>query len=496
MSSAQPVYRTRHAVVRKAVADTRTLSVKAALTFPLYDLAGDWVEPSGCDFSSHRRDPWVDLEHTGRRVGWARKSLSAAGSPYSVELSTQTLDDGTRCTLPFGTTYFDPSDRVSSQVFALVAQDALPGVSLEFRPVPGFCKSLGRRSPLEARDAMRFDRADVVRWTHCATPVNAGALTVVKSLRSPVPPELAKVLSDNRVAGEVLCEPIRKALAAYTTPRKAIVAGGFSAVVMKAREPYQGAYPGDKCPECGEPPKSACRCIRNDRFCPNGHVWERLEGGEPALLDKAHGSVVKAYGGMTLAAAEQKRRTWLRVEKKAMDETETAYDAAADTGATDTAPAEDTEGQATPTAQAAYDVAQMLRDACEHAKDRVQQSEHTAGKKKLTKLCDAIEALIEKFTATGDMVAADVGGDGDMDEDDDEPEVEAEATEPDDEDGGVMKAFRAPHRRVYRKAVKRFTLAEVAKGTTVTKAEAAELARLRKKNERLRREFEAASRPR
>ena len=47
MSSAQPTYRTRHAVVRKAVADTRTLSVKAALTYPLYDLAGDWVEPSG-----------------------------------------------------------------------------------------------------------------------------------------------------------------------------------------------------------------------------------------------------------------------------------------------------------------------------------------------------------------------------------------------------------------------------------------------------------------
>lgn len=173
-----------------------------------------------------------------------------------------------------------------------------------------------------------------------------------------------------------------------------------------------------------------------------------------------HEVIVKAFAHHTPS------RTVATVGKAMNDENpETVYDDAPAADATPDVPNDDA-GTATPTAQTAYDIAQMLTDACEHAKEQLAKSEHVAGKKKLAKLCDQIESLVEKFTATGDMVADDVAGDsaGDMDADDDEPEVEDGATEPDDEDDGVMKAFRNPKRRVYRKAVKRFSLVEIEKG--------------------------------
>jgi hypothetical protein len=177
-----------------------------------------------------------------------------------------------------------------------------------------------------------------------------------------------------------------------------------------------------------------------------------------------------------------------------MDE-QTVYDDEAPelTGADDHAePDGDEGGEATPTAQAAYDAAQMLTDACQQIRDALGKSEHVAGKKKLMALCDQIEKVAEKATAVGDMVAADVGGDGDMDEDDEEPEVEPDAMEPDDE--GVIKALSAPRRRVYRKAVKRFSVAEISKGMAAAPAPAPQddpaVAAARKRNERLKRELE------
>lgn len=65
--------------------------------------------------------------------------------------------------------------------------------------------------------------------------------------------------------------------------------------VEQARLPFTGGYPEDHCPECGHRAIAACRCRRNDRWCQNGHVWERLEDGRPVLLDKGHGQVIKTY---------------------------------------------------------------------------------------------------------------------------------------------------------------------------------------------------------
>jgi hypothetical protein len=137
-------------------------------------------------------------------VAWLRDTLSEPGGRYAVDMVRLNFgpDGGPEewHTVPVGTNYFDRSCRVSSQVFALVEADALPAVSLEFRPVPGFLKSLGR-SPLEPRDAYRFARADVFGLAVCAKGVCPHALTVKKSaaVAEQVPPALARIIADRRV---------------------------------------------------------------------------------------------------------------------------------------------------------------------------------------------------------------------------------------------------------------------------------------------------------
>lgn len=394
--------------VLKSVADAKELSVVGPLTYPGIDRAGDIVRPAGLDFTSHRRSPWVDLEH-GREpgvadapVGWCRKSLSRPGGDYGVFWSTVDVPGHGACRLPFARTYFDPSDRLQSQVFALYERGALTGYSLEFRPV--VAKAIGW-SALDRRQAMDFQEADVVRYTCCAVPVCPGALVaedglVRKSLLGQVPAPLLKILSDNRLGTESLHPVITKAFAPLNS-----------------------------------------------------------------------------------------KRAVARVEKAMEEETPaTVYD----DEAPDVTQPEETDEGASPTAQALYDAAQMLADACETLRSAVETSEHKAGKKKAQGLCDAIDALAAKATGIGDMIHADVSGDDDMDEDDEEPEVEPEETKPDGDDDGVMKAFAAPHRRVYRKAVKRFKVAEILKGAEPTK-EDPELARLRRERERLAAKFQKLS---
>lgn len=235
--------RRRAQTVRKAVANTRDLSVTAVLTWPGPDLVGDVVHPSGLDFAPHAADPWVDLEHNGQCVGWARKSLSRPGGPYALEWLNI---EGHR--LPVGTTYFDPHDALESQVFALVAEDALPGVSLEFLPVPRKFKAIGRgpNGP-----SYEYEAGRVVRWCHCARPVNEGATVAKSASARPATDKLLSVLSAGRLGSEPLHPTVKKAFAEYLPARRAFRVEK----AMDPTDPMATAYddpaatPADPAPE-------------------------------------------------------------------------------------------------------------------------------------------------------------------------------------------------------------------------------------------------------
>jgi hypothetical protein len=215
----------------KAV-DTKKLSVTAVLTYPVPDRAGDEVRPNGGDWTFHKATPWIGIEHfrwhrDGKNIGhigqpgitsepvvvaWARESLEEDGAPYAMQLKSVKID-GHICTLPVGTSYFDPNDKRSMQTFSLIKQDALPGVSVEFTPVEKSVRLA--QSPLENRPAYNFDKWNGLGWVHCAIPVNPGAL-VCKSIAAR--DQLTKILRDKKIGNEQLDPVIYKSLSRYLPP--------------------------------------------------------------------------------------------------------------------------------------------------------------------------------------------------------------------------------------------------------------------------------------
>jgi hypothetical protein len=363
---------------------TSGMWAKALLTAPYPDLAGDVVVPAGIDFTAHRSHPAIDLEHgrdpaaRSEPVAWARDTLAEPGGAYALEWHT--LDFGEpgapdRQRVPVGTSYFDKSSRLSTQTFALVEQDALPAVSIEFRAVPGFCKALGR-SPLEDRDAYRFDRAELVRWSVCARGVCPHALTLTDGVRKSlsasapqVPPALAQIVRDGRVNV--------------------------------------------------------------------GGRWEAL-----------HPAIAKALGAPPRSAT-------VRVEKSMNDDqlATPAETAAADMPQPDVA---DAGPPAKPTVQAHYDFAQGLLDLIDQAEAQLESSEHMKGKQFLTKKLEAIRGLAEDVKAMGDKIDGELSAKDEAEPGDDGDE-EPVGDEIDTDDEGVMKGIRG----VYRKAIKRFRLADL-----------------------------------
>jgi hypothetical protein len=186
--------------------DESKLTVTEVLTYPEDDKAGDYIHPTGGDYSRHEAMPWIGFEHLRWHksernawaypdddaasdepvvIAWARDSREQPGGKYSVR-NTELTIKGQKVTLPVATSYFDPSDRLSMQVFAMVADDTLPGVSVEIKPsAPKLAdgrlhKSFRERgpSPLEQRNAYEVFRWDLHGFVHCKSPVNSGALTV------------------------------------------------------------------------------------------------------------------------------------------------------------------------------------------------------------------------------------------------------------------------------------------------------------------------------
>lgn len=125
-----------------------------------------------------------------------------------------------------------------------------------------------------------------------------------------------------------------------------------------------------------------------------------------------------------------------------------------------------------PTAAAAHEAAQAISDVIDQTEEKLNASEHVAGKKKILKVLEMLrQRAVRELIGIGDQVTQDVNGDtmGGMSGDDETPDVEDDATDPEDEEDGdedegddgpprkkgkgVMKAFSHPSRLWVRKSV-------------------------------------------
>src|SRR5262245_44481646 len=109
------------ALLKAVGADTAKLTFDSILTYPVHDMAGDYVEPAGCDFTPHMADAVIDLEHRrhplvkGAPVAWARASFEKPDAPYSVRMVEFDFGEPGRVAVPVGTEFYKSSDRLSMQ---------------------------------------------------------------------------------------------------------------------------------------------------------------------------------------------------------------------------------------------------------------------------------------------------------------------------------------------------------------------------------------------
>lgn len=190
----------------------REMSVTCVLATARPDRQGDIVEPRGADFAEHRLNPVV-LFHHGKGGHLPIGKAEDARGNYTVRLAKSRDGDD----VLLGTTHFSQKNQFAQDVFALVAEDILRGVSVGFDPKDDG----GRReksveilgdSPSLDRPAMRFKSWTLLEYSHTPIGVNREALTVA----------VRKAMDGSRGMDPRLL----KFLTPYAAPRKTVVPVG------------------------------------------------------------------------------------------------------------------------------------------------------------------------------------------------------------------------------------------------------------------------------
>lgn len=399
-------------IASKPHVDLGTMSVRAVLTTRSPDRQGDIVDPTGGDFGEHRVNPVV-LFHHGKDH---RLPIGKAEDPdgnYTVQLVKAA--DGH---LLLGTTYFSQNNKFANDVFGLVAEDILRGVSIGFDPSADAdsVEELGV-SPVLDRPALHFKSWKLLEYSHTPIGVNRDALTVA----------VHKSLDGSKKLHPLL----EKALIPLAQPRRATVStagAGFEERI--AGDPYQVSE--DAMARAKNRVKGAKK--------PGGAVAE-LAGKKlkPGDVSPATSGVAKAmdydndYGSDASGGDE-------------------GYNPAVDDPNSDpNLPPGMTgrEGEETPpTVAALLDGAQGVMDLCTQLEASIKKGEHPEGRKFATAICGKLRALAAKMKSRaegihGELNGQDYGDDADQNADEDageptEPPEGGESEEPETDDEGAL----------------------------------------------------------
>ena len=173
--------------------DARRMSVQSVLSFPTVDYAGDIVIPAGGKWDDR---PYVNREHN-ETIGFG-----------DVEMKSLTGEG----VVPVGTSYFNQADPLANQVFRLIQDGVMTGVSIEFKPI--VYKSLGHKSAIENRDAMRFEKWRGLGWAHCFQPVHPDARVLLPEIEDAVGKAI-RIEQSGKLGSENLLPIVKKSLSAF-----------------------------------------------------------------------------------------------------------------------------------------------------------------------------------------------------------------------------------------------------------------------------------------
>lgn len=160
------------------------------------DRGGDIVIPEGCDLSNYRLNPTVLFGH-GELIFPIGRAMDPQG-----ELTVK-IEPGRRI---LATTFFSQRLKKAEQVFALIDEGMLPGLSIGFNP-------LEEPEPLDAVPGnpalgYRFNKWELLEYSHVVVPMNAKC-NVIRSH-----------LSKGMIAGSPIDEDLRRVLEPLAAPAK------------------------------------------------------------------------------------------------------------------------------------------------------------------------------------------------------------------------------------------------------------------------------------
>jgi len=197
--------------------DRSAVSVRARISNAEPDRVGDVLLASGCKLDNYRLNPVVLWNH-GLTEG-IPLPMGTSSDPDG-NLAIQIIDDSV-----YGTCFFAQKDQTAMQVFELIADGVIRGVSV-------------RETPLKSRPVFKNGRTitevslwDLEEWSFTVLGVNPQAIT--------------KCLSKNRLDGRPIHESIYKSLTAIA-PKPKKYGTGFEESKMKKDDMGDDNVPEDK----------------------------------------------------------------------------------------------------------------------------------------------------------------------------------------------------------------------------------------------------------
>lgn len=440
------------------------MSVTCVLTSANPDRQGDVIDPLGGDFSEHETNPVVMFHHGKQHKLPIGKAEDRNGNYTVRHMKSPAGND-----ILVGTTHFAQSNRFAQDVFGLVAEDVLRGVSIGFDPpeLESDIDVLGP-SPSLDRNAMHFKAWKLLEYSHTPIGVNRDALTVKieKALEGslkmhPALLQALQPLSQPRktVVAVTSHSPAHaKAGCAGMSPKqKAAVAIAKNAGNAKKKAPVKKGYETSinetvgkpssvpPCPACGGTGAFATRETPYGyecQGCGGGYGLDEAHAakGWPAFRKKGVIAVVKALDPSTFVR-------WKKAIKAMDDEdyddptdpsdletsgdsgvgavdadlaatdpvdgadalADVATDETADAGLAEDAMADgmDADGP-TPAVKSYYDASQGLLDLAVMFESGMKKSEHSKARKNASKVIADLRKVAAEVKTFGDKVQAEL----------------------------------------------------------------------------------------
>lgn len=206
--------------IKDVVFDTSKMCATGILATTSKDRVGDVLEVNGIDFTNHKKNPIVLVDHGQWYMLPIGKTIDENGN-YTVWL------DGDDC---FQTTYFSQNSQIAEQVYSLYCEGILKANSIGFRPIE--VSNLKPDIKLNLPPARWIKKCELLECSWVGIPCNQDAVMAT--------------LSRDKICGKSICPEIKAMLSPYILPKHKWVSVPIKEIMNKNVPEGAVEAPADK----------------------------------------------------------------------------------------------------------------------------------------------------------------------------------------------------------------------------------------------------------